>query len=138
MRRPLALLVLGPALLAGCGGDGEDKQAPEARATTIQSGAPLQVRAEEYSFDPGRVTIAGAPRAGAVKLEIDLDNRGDLAHNLKLEREGEEIGGTPTFVGGQPRSGTVSVKPGRYTMVCTVGDHAQRGMRGELDVRAGK
>lgn len=138
MRRPLALLVLGAALLAGCGGDGGDKKAPEARAKTIRAGAPLRVAAHEYSFDPKRVLVTGAPKAGTVRLKIDLDNRGDLAHNLKLERGGEEIGGTPTFQPGETRSGTVSLRPGRYTLICTVGDHAQRGMTGELDVRAGK
>lgn len=138
MRRPLALLVLGTTLVAGCGGNGGDRKAPEAPAKTIRAGASLKVKADEYSFDPGRVTVTGAAKTGAVKLKIDLDNRGDLAHNLKVEKDGKEIGGTPTFQSGETRSGSVELKPGRYTMVCTVGDHAARGMKGELEVRAGK
>jgi plastocyanin len=131
----VALLLVGTSLLAACGGGDEGGGG---KAKTIKAGAPLTVRAKEYSFDPGRVTITGAPKGEDVQLRITLDNAGDLAHNLKLERGGDELGGTPTFQGGEARSGTVTLEPGKYTMVCTVGDHAQLGMKGELDVRAGK
>lgn len=137
MRAPLALLLAGLGLLAGCGGDA-DERGGGGRAETIEAGAPLTVKAKEYSFDPGRVTVTGAPRGGRVKLKITLDNEGSLAHNLKLERGVDELGGTPTFQGGERRSGTVALEPGKYTMVCTVGNHEQLGMTGELDVRAGK
>ena len=85
---------------------------------------------EEYSFDPASVVVEGAGR-----LTISLENRGSLAHNLKLIRDGEVLGGTPTFPGGGTESGTVELEPGSYQMVCTVGDHAELGMTGTVRVR---
>jgi plastocyanin len=126
MRRlavPCAIL----AFLAGCGGDDDEERA---RSVTINPNATLRVTGDEYSFDPGRVTVRGAG-----PLTIRLRNDGELAHNLRIERDGEDIGGTPTFPGGQTQSGRVNLEHGRYEMVCTVGDHAELGMTGELEVR---
>ena len=125
MRR-LAVLCASLVALAGCGG-ADDEEA--ARAASVKPNSTLRVSADEYSFDPGRVVVSGAG-----PLTIRLRNEGGLAHNLKLVRNGETIGGTPTFPGGETRSGRVNLEHGRYEMVCTVGDHAELGMRGELDV----
>ena len=121
---PLALLSL--ATLAGCGDDEE----PPRRAVTLAAGQDLRVKADEYSFDPARVTVEGRG-----PLRIVLDNRGSLAHNLKVFRDDRDLGGTPTFPGGEKRSGAVSPSRGRYRMVCTVGNHEELGMTGELEVR---
>lgn len=85
---------------------------------------------EEYSFDPASVVVESAGR-----LTIVLENRGSLAHNLKLMSDGEELGGTPTFPAGRTESGTLELEPGSYEMVCTVGDHAELGMTGTVRVR---
>jgi plastocyanin len=126
MRRlavPCALLLC----LAGCGGDDDEKRA---RSVTVNPNSTLRVTGDEYSFDPGRVVVRGAG-----PLTIRLRNAGDLAHNLRIERDGEEIGGTPTFPGGETGSGRVNLEHGSYRMICTVGDHAELGMTGELRVR---
>jgi plastocyanin len=94
--------------LAGCGGDDDEEPA---RSVTVNPNSTLEVTGDEYSFD------------------------GDLAHNLRIERDGEDIGGTPTFPGGVTQSGRVNLEHGNYEMVCTVGDHAELGMTGELEVR---
>jgi plastocyanin len=117
-------IVLG---LAGCGGDDEDEPA---RSVTVNPNSTLEVTGDEYSFDPGRVVVRGAG-----PLTIRLRNQGELAHNLRIERAGEDIGGTPTFRGGETQSGRVNLEHGSYEMVCTVGDHAELGMTGELRVR---
>jgi plastocyanin len=126
MRRlavPCAILLW----LAGCG-DGDDEE--PARSVTVNPNSTLRVTAGEYSFDPGRVVVRGAG-----PLTIRLRNDGELAHNLRVERGGEDIGGTPTFGGGETQAGRVNLEHGRYEMVCTVGDHAELGMRGQLEVR---
>jgi plastocyanin len=126
MRRlavPCAILLC----LAGCGGDDDEEPA---RSVTVNPNSTLEVTAAEYSFDPGRVVVRGAG-----PLTIRLRNDGDLAHNLRIERSGEDIGGTPTFEGGQTQSGRVNLEHGNYEMICTVGDHAELGMTGELQVR---
>jgi plastocyanin len=62
-------------------------------------------------------------------------NAGSLAHDLRVFRGDREVGGTPAFQGGS-RTATLRLGPGDYRMVCTVGDHAQLGMRAVLRVRA--
>ena len=126
MHRLLLLTALLLLLPGGCGGDDDDQR----RTVTAKPGATLAVAADEYSFDPERVVLTGAG-----ELTVELENVGVLAHNLKVFDGGDEIGGTPTFTGGKTRSGTVTVAPGEYELVCTVGDHAELGMTGKLSVR---
>ena len=90
----------------------------------------MTVTAHEYSFDPNRIVVGGA---GAVR--IVLRNEGDLAHNIHLERGGEDVGGTPSFAPGGSKSVRLELRPGTYELLCTVGDHAELGMKGELTVR---
>src|SRR5918992_5848355 len=116
MRRlavPCAIL----AFLAGCGGDDDEEQS---RSVTVNPNSTLRVTAREYSFDPGRVVVRGAG-----PLTIRLRNDGDLAHDLHLRRNGEDIGGTPVFKSGETGSARVNLEHGRYEMFCTVGDHAE-------------
>lgn len=126
MRRlaaPLATL----ALLAGCGGDDDEGTS---RTVTIDAGKAVEVKAREYSFNPDRIVLNGAG-----PLTITLENEGDLAHNLRVLRNGEEVGGTPSFAGDQTKSARVRLEPGKYELLCTVGDHAELGMKGELEVK---
>jgi plastocyanin len=126
MRRlaaPCAILML----LAGCGGDDDEERA---RSVTVNPNSTLRVTGDEYSFDPERVVVRGAG-----PLTIRLRNAGSLAHNLRLRRVDEEIGGTPVLPAGRTESARVNLEHGRYEMVCTVGDHEELGMVGELDVR---
>jgi plastocyanin len=126
MRR-LAALLAAVALAAGCGGDDGDEPG---RAVSVDAGDTVAVTAREHSFDPERIVVEGAG-----PLTIELENAGDLAHNLRLRRGGREVGGTPTFPGGRTESGRVRLERGAYEMICTVGDHADLGMTGELQVR---
>jgi plastocyanin len=126
MRRlaaPFALLML----LAGCGGDDDGSGG---RTVTTAPGATVTVDAHEYSFDPDRLVVE---RPGTVTIR--LRNEGDLAHNLRLQRGGEDVGGTPSFPSGDTRTAELRVEPGEYEYVCTVGDHAELGMTGRLEVK---
>ena len=118
---PLAALAL---LVAGCGGDDE----PGRTVTAPASGA-VRVVAKEYSFDPATIVMRGPGT-----LRVTLANEGSLAHNLRLTRDGEELGGTPSFPAGESRSARLRVERGSYEFICTVGDHAELGMRGTLKV----
>ena len=71
---------------------------------------------------------------GAGTLRVTLVNEGSLAHNLKLMEDGDEVGGTPSFPGGESRSTRLRVASGSYEFICTVGDHAELGMKGTLEV----
>ena len=126
MRRlalPLAVLLC----LPGCGGDDDDSST---RSVTVNPNSTLRVTAKEYSFNPGKVVVRGAG-----PLTIKLSNDGSLAHDLHLRRGGEDIGGTPVFKPGETRSARLNLEHGNYEMFCTVGDHAELGMTGELEVK---
>jgi plastocyanin len=112
-------------LLAGCGGDDDEP----GRTATVPASGQIEVIADEYSFDPETLV------AQAGELTISLKNEGALAHNLRVVRGDDEVGGTPTFQGGETKAGTVTVEPGTYELVCTVGNHADLGMTGKLEVR---
>jgi plastocyanin len=118
---PLAAFVL---LVASCGGDDQP-----GRTVTAPAEGAVRVVAKEYSFDPSTIVMRGPGT-----LRLTLENEGSLAHNLKLMRDGQEIGGTPSFPGGESRSARVRVERGSYEYVCTVGDHAELGMKGTLKV----
>lgn len=126
MRRLLPLTALLLVVAAGCGDDDDTA----GRTVTVQKGKTVTVVAKEYSFDPETIVLTGGGN-----LTVELDNQGTLAHNLRVFDGGTDIGGTPTFVGGEPRAGTLQLEPGEYELLCTVGDHADLGMKGKLTVR---
>lgn len=131
MRRHVLTAALLPVLVvAGCGGGDDDEPG---RTQTFGVGAGIRVVGDEYSFDPETAVVPTA--GGQAELEITLVNEGALAHNLRVFKDGRELGGTPTFQGGRTRSGTVTLAPGTYEMICTVGNHEELGMTGTLEVR---
>jgi plastocyanin len=125
MRRlavPCTVLVL----LAGCGG-GDQKSSGSA---TVSAGGTVPITADEYSFDPGRVVVDGTG-----SLTIRLRNAASLPHDIRVRRGDRDVGGTPSFEPGRTETAQVSLTPGTYQFLCTVGDHAKLGMRGTLEVR---
>ena len=127
-----ALAVLASALALGaCGGSGDD--GPK-RTVTAQAGRDIPVTGDEYSFDPEGIVVRGTG-GGTREVRVALRNAGDLAHDLRVQRDGEDVGGTPVFTGGKTMSATVRLAPGKYTFYCSVGDHEELGMKGELEVR---
>ncbi len=123
LRGVLAILALTAA--GGCGG----ADAEGGRTATVPAGQTVRVSGDEYAFDPENVVVPGGV------LAISFSNKGSLAHNLKVFRGGEELGGTGTFVAGKTETAEVELEPGSYRLVCTVGDHEDLGMTGTLEVR---
>lgn len=119
----LALVTL--ALLApGCGED----PVPAADRT-------LRATLDEYAITPQKVTA----RAG--ELTIVARNDGRLNHNLRVELPRESpatpervVGGTPTAQPNSTVSGSVRLAPGTYRLACTIANHDDLGMWGELTV----
>ena len=124
----LAVVASAAATLSGCGGGDEGPS----RTVTLSPGeAALSVSGDEYFFDPEAVVAS----PGGRPLELTFRNDGSLNHNLRVERDDDDLGGTESFAGGSSRSATVSLDPGRYRLVCTVGDHEALGMKASLEVR---
>jgi plastocyanin len=125
LRRFALVLALCPLLLVGCGGNDEP-----GRTVTAPAGAKLRVVADEYSFDPSTIVVESAGT-----LNVTLRNRGSLAHNLRVLRGDEQIGGTATLPAGDSSSARIKLDAGSYRIICSVGDHEQLGMTGALRVR---
>jgi plastocyanin len=124
-----SLAVAGVALsVTACG---SDSGGGGGKAVTFKKGQPIKVSGSEYKFDPGDITVEG----GGGPATVEFSNDGSLAHNLRLEQGGQEVGGTPTFQGGETKSAQVDLRPGTYDMICTVGNHASLGMKGKLTVK---
>ncbi len=119
-------MILALTATTGCGGDDEEG----GRTVTVPAMQAVGVTGDEYRFDPENVVVEGG---GVVALSFS--NEGSLAHNLKVLRGDDELGGTETFEGGKAETAEVRLEPGSYRLVCTVGDHEDLGMTGTLEVR---
>jgi plastocyanin len=141
MRRaiPAAAAAAALVLLSGCNDDKKKDSGGQQKKGTVSVGRnqPIAFGADEYSFEPSNVVVkAGTSRPTVVRFV--LRNNGSLAHDLHVERGGQDLGGTPVFAPGDSKSGQATLTPGTYTFICTVGDHAALGMKGTLTVTTEK
>jgi hypothetical protein len=130
MRWLPALLILGALTLAGCGDGPSYARVPD---------GVLEVDLDEYRLRPENIQVP----AGRIRLEAT--NTGRLTHNLAIESLDREEGEEPTLYGrtdtlhpgehGSERAPIV-LKPGKYRLVCTIGNHDDLGQYGELKVVA--
>jgi plastocyanin len=124
-RAPLAILALAAAL-AGCGEDTEQSSG----SVTLQRGAPVVVEGDEYSFKPGTITIRG----GGGPIRFELRNVGSLPHDIHVRKGDDELGGSEAIGGDETATATVQLAPGEYEIYCSIGDHADLGMKGKLTI----
>jgi uncharacterized cupredoxin-like copper-binding protein len=140
------------ALVAGCGGSsgssssggggyggGSAASAPKTTTTTAAAapaaaaaGAALALSADERSG------LAFAPKtleakAGAVTLKLDNPSANSLPHGIALDGQGISRSGAIAQPGATS-SVTVTLKPGKYSFYCPVGNHRAQGMEGQLTV----
>ncbi len=122
------LFVLAALVASGCG---DSEQFRYALDSTVQ------VRLSEYKLTPRRIIV------NAGQMSLFAQNDGKLTHNLVVEEEHTEIGELPVRFGRTPtlhpgELGTevkpFRLEPGTYRLVCTVGNHENLGMYGELVV----
>jgi plastocyanin len=129
MSRSCALMAVvgAAAAMAGCGGE---------PAAVDVSGTTLRVKLDEYRIRPQNVRI----KAGRVHL-VALDD-GRLTHNLVIEsitddpRKEVVFGRTDTAHPGQTvtERDPITLKPGRYRLACSIGNHDNLGQYGTLTV----
>jgi hypothetical protein len=123
----LALAALAAVPLSGCGSD-----APYVPA----SGRAVSLRLDEYRVLPQRVTVP------AGRVRIIARNVGRLTHNIAVvqfdrplgEDEEKQYARTPTAHPGEVVRTSVTLKPGKYRLVCTIANHDNLGQYGELKV----
>jgi plastocyanin len=126
-RATLAVLTLCAAPLFGCG-----REAPYVPA----SGRAVSLRLDEYRILPQRVTVP------AGRVRIIARNTGRLTHNVAVVQFDRPLGAdeekqyarTPTAHPGDVVRTTVTLKPGKYRLVCTIANHDNLGQYSELKV----
>jgi plastocyanin len=150
MRRiPFLLLICVVAALgvAGCGGDDNgsadttaattettDTTATDEGTTGASGGGAKVIR---VAADPGGdlAFVQKSLTAKPGKNTIEFTNESSLPHDVKIEENGKETGGTEVVTGGKAE-GTVQLDAGEpYTFFCSVPGHRQAGMEGKLTVK---
>src|SRR3954447_9441210 len=122
---PVGVLALA---LPGCGGD----------KTVHVRGDVVRLRLEEYRMIPQRIRVDGP------HVRLVATDDGILTHNVKVfsttktDSEGKpiQIGtGTPTAHPGETvTSKVLSLPPGRYRLACSIANHDDLGLHGNLIV----
>lgn len=126
----LAVLAIAAATVAaGCGSD---------PSYTPAAGHTVRLRLDEYRIVPQAVTVP------AGRIRIVARNTGRLTHNVAVvqfdrplgDEEEKQYARTPTAHPGDVVRTTVTLKPGKYRLVCTIANHDNLGQFGELKVTA--
>jgi plastocyanin len=138
--------------VAACGGSSSSSSSAAAPATSSTAAATSSTAAATSSSASapssgggGQIAIAADPSgslkfdkpslsAKAGKVTVAFTNKAPVAHNFTIESSsGAKVAATPTFSGGT-KTLSATLKPGKYTFLCTVPGHAMAGMKGTLTV----
>lgn len=63
------------------------------------------------------------------------DDGDEIERGPDPDQRTDELAATSTFGGGASDTLDVDVEPGRYALVCTVGNHRELGMVGTITIR---
>ena len=141
MRAMLIALVVGAAVIAGCGGDDNNESA----ATPTATQAPAD-DSSSSSSGGGATLKFSAPADGSLKFDqkdatakagkvtVDFANPSSTPHAVEIEGNGVEEE-TETVTSGDAPPITVDLKPGTYEFYCPVPGHKEAGMKGTLTVQ---
>ncbi len=123
-------LVLWCALVVvGCGGGKEtptvgSKKAPVAPVAAAGMQGTVQVTLNEWAV----ALASGTVKAGKVTFQVK--NAGNLEHDFVIEG----VGKIPLILAGETKTLTVDLKPGTYTVLCSLPGHKEAGMQTKLTV----
>jgi plastocyanin len=139
------LLPLLVVLAAGCSSSDDAPTAEPSSAEPVAStpaaaatsGTPagagvVSVVARDYSF-AGLESLS--PKAGDT-VTFRMNNAGERIHDLVISGpDGTRVGGVEAIEGGESAEAAVALKAaGVYSYICTIGQHAALGMKGEFTV----
>jgi plastocyanin len=90
----------------------------------------IQVTSVEYHYTLSKTTVP------AGKVAFDFVNDGQDEHNLNvLSGEGSLTGSFPNTVSKGVRDQTIEMRPGTYTLFCSLPEHEAKGMKATLTVQ---
>lgn len=105
----------------------------------------IAIKAVEFKFEPqGKVEVKPpASGAGPATLVVPagevifkVTNDGAIEHNFVVwDKDQKSLGEIPVLSAGETQELRISLKPGRYTIVCTYPGHADLGMTLALEAR---
>jgi hypothetical protein len=122
---PSALAAAGIALAAGTAASAGTVIVPTAGAARTTA---VGVSEREYRI----VAFRSRARRGVVNFNVT--NRGEDTHDFAVFRSGTRLGTTGDVRAGRRATLSVSLRPGRYRLLCTLTDHARKGMRANFTV----
>ncbi len=134
----VAAMALAATGLAACGDDDEDTASsppPPAAQTDTGAEGTAAGNTVEVSTDPsGQLAFEQKSlTAPAGSVTFAFSNQADVPHDFQIEQDGAEVGGTEVITKSEEEV-DVDLEPGTYTFFCSVGDHREDGMEGELTV----
>lgn len=109
---------------------GDDETEPGSGSEASGPGGTIEVAADEsaFAYDTDSLEVDSG------EVEIDFDNPSSVGHDVDVEKDGEELGGTEV-ISQTEESVTVDLEPGTYTFFCSVPGHREAGMEGKLTVK---
>ena len=102
--------------------------APAAAAKTFPT--RVQVTAKEFWYALSSRTVKAGPAV------IEFVNFGEDPHDMRVQRVGgSKVYGTPVLQPGDYYDLSLTLRPGRYELWCSIANHRQLGMEATLLVR---
>jgi uncharacterized cupredoxin-like copper-binding protein len=138
------LAIAAPFTLAACGSGNDTSSTAASSATTAAEstaassttassggggGQSVDIGETEYKLDPSDATV----KAGSVTFNVKND--GSTTHDLTIEGNGIDEQGTDPLSPGDSGQLTVDLKPGTYTIYCSIDGHEDLGMKGTVTVQ---
>lgn len=93
-------------------------------------GGTIEIAADESELKFDKTELTTKPG----KVKIDFENPSSIPHDVEIEAEGKELGGTEEITKSKTTA-TVELEPGTYTFFCSVPGHREAGMEGTLVVK---
>ncbi|MCI0711292.1 MAG: PQQ-dependent sugar dehydrogenase [Chloroflexi bacterium] len=109
----------------------EDEGATEDTEGDTAGGAAIDVSLVEFSINMPTQIQSGS-------VTFNVTNNGTMEHNFKVEGNSIESVFDTNLQPAETRSMTIDLPPGTYEVYCPVEDHADQGMRLQLEVTGGE
>ena len=118
---------------AGSSGGGIPTQSGSLDSPPPPAPTHVEITAED---EEGFRFVLSRSKVPAGKTILEFVNHGQDEHNLNAAEgsEGEVVGSLPNTPANAHLSLTVDLKPGSYTLFCSLPGHAAKGMKGTLTV----